>query len=304
MFGPSRGVLRQGTVKVSIPLSHKVGRIERPSLQALGAEEDPNKHIVLLEVKGLALQEFSAAAAAALLANKEGRAFVFVHGYKTTFEQAALRTAQMAADFEFKLVPAFYSWPSQGALAKYIVDAANAEWAEMHLAEFLRVFAEGSRATEIVVIAHSMGGRVATRAMNELLQQHPELRPRFRELVLAAPDDDADTFKNDILPRIQGAGPHVTLYASSNDKALKASKGFNGNPRSGEAGATLVLAAGLETIDASGIDTDFLGHSYFAETRPLLTDLSLLLNNHLSADQRPLLAVREAHGMRYWALRP
>lgn len=296
---PSRGRLTVGIVEIAVPYVHKMGEVERPSLLRFEFKEDPSKHVVLLSVK-TTTEEFKR-----LIQESVGKkAFVFVHGYKTTFEDAALRTAQIAVDLGLTLFPSFFSWPSQGSIAKYTVDEANAEWTEPHLATFLAMFADGSGAREIVIIAHSMGTRPVTRAMSRLLAERPDLRTRFRDLVLAAPDIDADVFKTEILPKIVGPKQRVTLYASSNDKALRASKEVHGNPRAGESGAALVVAPGLETIDASSIDTDFFGHSYFAETRPLLTDLELLVGVEMRAEQRPTLEARSLNGQRYWAFRP
>lgn len=47
-------------------------------------------------------------------ANGKKQAFVFVHGFNVTFEEAAWRTAQMAYDLAFDGAPMFYSWPSRG----------------------------------------------------------------------------------------------------------------------------------------------------------------------------------------------
>jgi hypothetical protein len=45
------------------------------------------------------------------------------------------------------------------------------------------------------------------------------------------------------------------LYASSEDLALVASKSVHGAQRAGDSGPGLVLVPGIETIDATGIDT-------------------------------------------------
>jgi esterase/lipase superfamily enzyme len=39
----------------------------------------------------------------------------------------------------------------------------------------------------------------------------------FREIVIIAPDIDADVFRLDMAPWLARTGIHVTLYASSND---------------------------------------------------------------------------------------
>ena len=133
-------------------------------------------------------------------------AFVFVHGYNVTFEDAARRTAQMAYDLGFDGAPVFYSWPSQGETADYMVDEQNSDWTEKHLEAFLKEFVEHSKAENIYLVAHSMGNRSLTRAFMTLVQADPHLRDRVKELISTAPDIDADVFKQEIAPVLGASG--------------------------------------------------------------------------------------------------
>ena len=121
-----------------------------------------------------------------------------------------------------------------------------------------------------------MGNRALTRALGSLLAEDLSVRPRLKEVILTAPDIDADVFRRDIAPALVASGRPITLYASSKDLALVASKKVHGYARAGDAGPGLVVLPGIETIDASTVDTSLLAHSYFAETRrcsgPLLSD--------------------------------
>src|SRR5207245_2644693 len=66
------------------------------------------------------------------------KAFVFVHGFNNSFEDAARRTAQIYHDVEFDGVPLFYSWPSKGKLRDYSYDTNNADQAVGYLKAFLQ----------------------------------------------------------------------------------------------------------------------------------------------------------------------
>ena len=299
-FTSERGDFRFGVARVSIPERHKVGAIERPKWYLLEFAENPAKHITLLAADTMDLHDFRLKTSGMTQAGIR-TAFVFVHGYNVSFKNAALRTAQIAFDLGLKSIPTFYSWPSQDSAPKYTVDEQSVEWTEPHLQQFLTEFADASSAEEIFVVAHSMGARAATRAVGHLHSIRPDLSDRFREVILAAPDIDADVFRRDLLPALTKELNTVTLYASSKDKALNASKKVHGNPRAGGAGPELVLHEGLETIDASNIDTDFLAHSYFAKTRALLTDLALLINNNMRAGERPHLEKITVRDCTYWA---
>jgi esterase/lipase superfamily enzyme len=234
----------------------------------------------------------------------EKKAFIFVHGYNVSFEDAALRTGQMAIDLSFQGIACFYSWPSQANPLKYTIDEANVEWAEPNLRQFFERFAKESSAEEIFVIAHSVGSRAATRALLATVSAQPSLKGRFKELVLAAPDIDAEVFKRDIVPGFAKLSQPVTLYASSDDKALLASKTVHGSPRAGDSGSLIVVVRGMETVDATNVDTSFLGHSTFVESRAVLTDMALLLGpKRLRANERPGLNEVAYAPRPYWRFR-
>jgi esterase/lipase superfamily enzyme len=76
--------------------------------------------------------------------------------------------------------------------------------------------------------------------------------------MLTAPDIDAEVFTL-LAQDTNRIGERVTLYASPEDKALRLSKQFHGYPRAGEA---IIVLPGVDTIDASAVDTSLVGHSY------------------------------------------
>ena len=65
---------------------------------------------------------------------------IFLHGYNVSFEEAALRAAQIGFDLSIRGAMAFFSWPSQGDLAGYSADEASIEASEFVIMEFLENF--------------------------------------------------------------------------------------------------------------------------------------------------------------------
>ena len=59
--------------------------------------------------------------------------FLFVHGYNTSFSEAAKRTAQISYDLMFEGKAVFYSWPSQSSMFKYPQDELNIELDDLNL---------------------------------------------------------------------------------------------------------------------------------------------------------------------------
>ncbi|MGK5033007.1 alpha/beta hydrolase [Janthinobacterium sp. MDT1-19] len=296
------GPLSYGSCDISIPRDHRMGQLESPSLWRLEFRDDPAKHVVLLDAEVQDREHFFAALKTQVRASAAKSAFVFVHGYNVSFEDAARRTGQMAYDLGFDGAPVFYSWPSLGDLAGYTVDENNIEWSTPHITAFLADFLASTEAAQVYLVGHSMGSRGLARAVADLLATQPQLAQKITEIILSAPDIDAAVFQHDIAPKLAGARNPVTLYASSQDLALAASKAVHGYPRAGDSGAGMLIVAGVETIDATGVDTSFMKHAYFAEKRSALSDMFYLIRNQARADQRFLDPVDTLAG-RYWTFK-
>jgi len=303
-FSSARGDIHFGTARVSIPPGHVMGHHEEPSLLKFETGQDPAKHIQLLDVTRLSRDDFAASLSRAIEASPDNKLMIFVHGYNVEFPDASRTVAQFAADLKFNGPVVLFSWPSQGSLTGYTVDETNAEWAQSHFQELMVALLENIPVQHIYLVGHSMGNRIIGRAMvtlaNERLESDMLL---FREIIMIAPDIDTEVFRMDMAPRLARTGIHLTLYASSSDRALLASKAFHGYPRAGESGDGLVVIDGLETIDASDASGGILGHSYFAEDRRMMEDISALLQTGQRADQRFGLEAVDSPKGRHWTFR-
>lgn len=228
--------------------------------------------------------------------------FVFVHGYNRSFEKVAASTADFYQNIKFSGIPIFWSWPSTNNPAGYVEDRNNVRWGRPHLAAFIRDVIENSGAETVHILGHSMGGfAVAEAFLNDLIPNGLDTT-RIGEFVLLAPDIDAEIFRRDIGPKLVNADLDITLYASSNDKAMASSRAINGYPRAGDSfdGATIV--PGIETIDATAANSSILGHSYFEESEAVGADLAVLLNDRLNAADRELLTAYKLPNGIYWRL--
>jgi esterase/lipase superfamily enzyme len=299
IYGNERGELELGTCRVAIPKDHRVGNLESPSIFRLQLREDPGQHVTLLSVAPLPADQFYADLQSCVERSQEKAALVFVHGFAVHFQDAVRRTAQIAYDLRYQGAPICYSWPSQGGFLQYAVDETNVEWTVPHLKQFLTEIADRSRARQIHLIAHSMGNRALTSALRYLAYEGDK-RARFHQVVLTAPDIDAEVFKRDIAPAIVKTAHHVTLYASSSDEALKLSKEVHGYPRAGDTDDELVVVPGVDTIDVSAVDTSLLGHSYYGNNDSVLADLFELLHDSKPPAQRRWLLEQRLGALTYW----
>src|SRR5262249_7423815 len=143
----------------------------------------------------------------------------------------------------------------------------TALWTVDDFEEVLRMLMVETGAERVHAVAHSMGTRVLTEGLRRLdPAQLPATAAKLRDVVFAAPDINADTFRR-FVEKFYRRAERLTLYASSADKAMEISQKLHRYPRAGDARDGIVLSAGLETIDASAVDRDFLGHSYFCDNR-------------------------------------
>jgi esterase/lipase superfamily enzyme len=305
VFGSKRSSkMYYGTCEISIPRDHRMGQLESPSIWRFEISESPAKHVMLLNTRIQAQDQFFSDLKARVGKSKGKSSFLFVHGYNVGFVDAARRTAQMAYDLGFDGAPVFYSWPSRGETKAYIADEQMIEWTQPNLRLFLEEYVSSSNADNIYIIAHSMGNRALTRAISSLLLERPDLKSRIREIILAAPDIDSEVFRRDIAPAMSRSGNSITLYASSEDKALILSKSLHDYPRAGDAGEGLVVVPGIETIDASRVDTGFLGHSYFGDTHSVLSDIFYIIRSGKRAGDRFGLVEKKSNAGRYWIFSP
>jgi len=275
LYGSTPGPLDFGVLNVSVPENHTPGVVERPSIWAFEFSEDPEKHVMIRSVTPLGREEFLSEMADDLNEAADQSAFVFIHGYNTSFDDAAFRAAQIVHDLEYGGIPSFYAWPSRAKTTSYPDDANNIITSRNSIAEFLEMVATETGAENVDILAHSMGSQYLLAALEEL--ERRDFDEKFRNVIFAAPDVDRDAFKVQAKVALSLA-EKITLYASSKDIALKASKRFNGRPRAGDSDGGVILVPGVVTIDASDFGgDDMLGHNYFTGSLPLRTDIGAIL---------------------------
>lgn len=292
--------IEYGKCTVTLPPNHQPGMVEAPILLKGQFLSDPNQHVVLKQIEQLSHDDFLVDIQEAQT-RKGKNLLVFIHGYNVSFDDAAKRTAQMSFDLDFPGAAIFYSWPSQANWYGYKADQQRIELSVKQIRRFLEDLAEKSGAETINLVAHSMGNLGLTEALKQI--NTPTGQPIFNQVVLAAPDVDAEVFRNEIAPHIVTKAKRTTLYTSKTDLALIASRYFNQGARLGDSGPEVVTYPGIDTIDATTIDSSLLGHSYYGSNITVLTDVGHLLRDEPLA-QRVYLRPIEDSGVSYWTFDP
>jgi esterase/lipase superfamily enzyme len=306
--------LELGHALVTVPKAHQVPNIERPfairipyfQVTLYEGAEDPKNHFTIKELSVLTRDQFLAKARERVSGSRsfKDQAVVFVHGYNNSFDYALYRTAQMAYDLKFDGAAFLYSWPSLGDFSGYGYDRESSVQAEPYLRQYLELVLRETGAKGVSVIAHSMGNVPLLQVLRDL---GPNLPPnvRLNQIILAAPDIDRNVFEN-IAGDLQKYGRGVTLYASSNDRAMQAARRVAGGvPRAGDVPLDgPIIIEGIDTIDVTQTNLDYLAlnHSFYAEKSALLNDIGLLLQTgERPPDKRiPILELIESGKGKFW----
>jgi esterase/lipase superfamily enzyme len=289
-----------GICHVFIPKSHKIGSIGSPLWNRIITLTDDR--LKLQEINTLAEGAYWDSVHLALenVAVEERDAVIFLHGYNVSFEEAAIRAAQLGFDLGIAGVMAFYSWPSKGSLDGYPADEASIEASEGFIADFLTRMATSSGAARVHIIAHSMGNRGLLRAIDRIATTAAkESKVPFNQIILAAADVDRDTFAR-LSVAYRSVAQRTTMYVCAKDRAVEASHWLHDYPRAGLAPPVLVVP-GIDTINVSNLDLTLLGHGYVAEARDVLQDMHRLIREGSPPERRfGLRKEVTAEGETYW----
>ena len=305
IFGNRRDseTLHLGACDVSVPIGHRFGSTGSSLWRTwfLGSPRDE-----MLTIEEVHLFDTATEFASALVADFAGaapadrRALVYLHGYNTSFRQAALRAAQIGFDLHVEGAVAFYSWPSLGHPLAYPADTQAAQASEDHFVEFLEILGSRAGVTRIDFLVHSLGNQLFARAAARLVAAAGRAGVPSGSLIMAAPDIDRDVFSSlaRIYPQIAS---NRTMYVSSRDRALWLSKWIQQDARAGYT-PPVTIVDGVDTVHVADVDVSTLGHGYYAGAGPVLYDIKGVLDG-LGPDRRIRLVPREYNGRGYWSLR-
>jgi esterase/lipase superfamily enzyme len=193
---------------------------------------------------------------------------------------------------------------------------AKASGAE--LAATLRLVIEEIDPDRLWLFANSLGAQSVAEAFGILYKDasHADAEEEFEDVVLTAPDVDHNAFDERFKDEITALTDKLTVYVSSNDRALVLSRIINRSPRRG--GSTLSLDQldeavriaqpiepgddRLDLVDVTPVNRIRNFHSFSLETPEFFDDLYLRLANPEVPDSRLLYQMKTEDGEVYWVL--
>ncbi len=221
--------------------------------------------------------------------------FVFIHGVNTSFETAAMQTAEGWHFLGREGVPMVYTWParSSGPLS-YAYDRESGEFTIFHLKQILRALAATPEVEKIHVVAHSRGTDVAATALRELALEaraegdDPRTRLKVENLVLIAADLDFGVVMQRLVAEALGSVVgRITVYGYSSDNAMLAANALlrsqlrvgeiQNDELSKKQREVLQQITNLDIVSYDGRVGGKFGHFYFLENPAISSDILALL---------------------------
>jgi esterase/lipase superfamily enzyme len=282
-----------------------------------------NEDIQLNDVQALERGVFVAQLRAQVQASPHRSVLVVIHGFREAFPSALRKTAFVAHVLDIDTPVLLFDWPGdQGSsLRGYRRARGVATDSGAELAATLELVIEEVQPDRLWLIANSMGAQVVVDAFS-LLYRDPDfsdLQTEIQNVMLTAPDVSHEKFNNQFKKEIKALASNVTVYVSSNDRALLVSRVINWGRRLGEStfdptnpnleaqtsSLTQLLEPGdkqLVLVDVTPVNRTRNFHNFSLETPEFFDDLFLRLTGSSLPQSRPLYLVRTPKGTRYFVL--
>jgi esterase/lipase superfamily enzyme len=248
---------------------------------------------------------------------------VVVHGFRERFPSALNKTAFLAHVLDIDTPVLVFDWPGdQGSSlrgyrrARSVAQASGAE-----LAAAVKLIVQDVQPERLWLMANSMGAQVVVDAFHVLYQDadFADSPTEIEEVVLTAADVRHEEFNNQFKQQIKALATNVTVYVSSNDRALLVSRLINRGLRLGEStldpsnpsqvdqavSLSELLEAGderLALVDVTPVNRTRNFHNFSLETPEFFDDLFLRYTAQGLPKTRELYSLRTPEGVRYFVL--
>jgi esterase/lipase superfamily enzyme len=325
----SEGVLEEGYGNERTP-GLGFGRFDteiEPSL-GIGMLIDPtdwfrDEEIRLHGVRSLAEDAFIAELREQVQASPYRSLLVSVNGFRERFPSALRKTAFLGHVLDIDTPLLVFDWPGdQGSTPRgyrRALEVARESGAE--LAETLALIIREVRPERLWLVANSMGGEVVVSAFTLLTEEADlaDLETEIEDVVLTAPDVSHEEFGRRFKDEINALTSNLTVYVSSNDRALLMSRVLNRERRLGESTvnpsnpdqseearkAFELVEPGSDRVtlvDITPVNRTRNFHNFSLETPEFFDDLYLRLVNPETPRSRLQYRVRTPSGAEYWVL--
>ena len=246
-----------------------------------------------------------------------------INGFRERFPSALRKTAFLAHVLDIDTPMLVFDWPGdQGnGPRKYLRAQAIARESGVELATTIERIVRDVQPERLWIIANSMGAEVVVSAFSELYKQQDmaDSETEIEHVILTAPDVSHQEFGSQFRRKILALTENLTVYVSSNDRALLMSRVINRGRRLGEstvdpsnpdqwdeaASAFELVTPGndqVTLVDITPVNRTRNFHNFSLETPEFFDDLYLRLSNEDTPTSRLRYRVITASGAEYWVL--
>ncbi len=317
-FGSERGAeLKFGIFDASIEPSVGLGMFINPS------EWFQTEEIIVSNTKALQQEAFIEQLRGLVDASPRRSLMIVVHGFRERFPSALRKTVFIGHILDINTPVMVFDWPGdQGSSLRGYRNANRvATESGAELAKTIELVVNDVKPEKLWLIANSMGGQVVADAFS-LLYQKPEFADaeiEIEDVILTAPDVSQEEFDNQFKNEISSLTRNLTVYVSSNDRALVMSRLINfGDSRRGESTlSTDMLDEAASIVDLIDPDSELVTlvdvtpvnrtrnfHNFSLETPEFFDDLFQRLTNEKTPYSRGLYHLQTPEGANYWVLTP
>jgi esterase/lipase superfamily enzyme len=316
-FGNQREDLTFGLFDTVIEPSLGIGMIVDPT------DWFQNEEIQLRDVRALEQEAFVEELRGQVHASPYRSLLISVNGFREQFPSALRKTAFLAHVLDIDSPQLVFDWPGdQGSTLRGYGRAQRiAEESGAELAQTIKLIVDEVQPERLWLVANSMGAEVVVHAFTELYRdpEFADAPTEIEDVVLTAPDVSQEQFGQQFRDEINALARHLTVYVSSNDRALIMSRVLNRDRRLGQSTVNpsnpdqsdeAIKAYSLVepnsdriiVVDVTPINRTRNFHNFSLETPEFFDDLFLRITNVDIPQSRLRYAVRATDGTEYWVL--
>ena len=305
--------MRFGAFDVGIEPTLGLGMLINPT------EWFQNREIQLEQINPLDQEAFAEQLGATVDRTPERSLLIVIHGFREAFPTALRRTAFLGHVLDMNKPILLFDWPgNQGSSIRGFRQAREVAIASAEeLADLITLIDRDISPDRLSIVANSMGAQVVVEAFLRLYRDgaHTPGKPLVNDVLLTAPDVDYQEFNETFRAALTALAGRTTLYVSSNDRALLASRLLNRGKRLGESslrpwetGRNLRVIDDdpnddqVIVIDVTPVNRTRNFHNFSLETPEFYDDMYLRLGNERIPSSRLLYPVESREGSVYWVL--
>ncbi len=245
---------------------------------------------------------------------------IVVHGFREAFPSALRKTAFLGHVLDINTPVLLFDWPGdQGtSLRGYRRAQSVAKDSGAELAATVELIIRDVQPDRLWLVANSMGAQVVADAFSLLYEQADlaDAETEIEDVILTAPDVDTEEFDQRFKQEIRALAKQLTVYVSSNDRALLMSRIVNWGRRRGESTlgpeqleeaisvVDMMEPNGqlITLVDVTPVNRTRNFHNFSLETPEFFDDLFLRLTNTGPPRSRLLYKVKTPDDKIYWVL--